>query len=182
MAYVLPDYVLTDYVVDDVVVGPPVLATLTFAGPGVGGATPVGTTTILAIPTAPRLYPDIIFALHTLAGLRLFGERMIPDEIACTDLGRYSSMLDISDLNFRSVPLGNDLVDSLGSSEQLTGWAVFDNTDKFWSRLVMREPLLCAAAGIFQYYGGSHLYMVYRGEVTRVLIRKNICRLEFSEP
>lgn len=178
----VPGVFITGVFVEDVVTGPPILATLTFAGPGVGGATPVGTATILALQTVPRLYPDKIFALHTLAGLRLFGERMIPEEIASTDLGRYSSLEAIGPLDLRTVPIGNDLPASLAASEQSTWQVTLRNEEQFFGRLVMREPVLCAPAGAFLYYGAGHIYQPYRGQISRIVIRKDATQLELEEP
>lgn len=182
MAVFVPGVFVPGVFVEDVVVGPPQLATITSAAPGAGGSTPVGTETILKIPSLPQRFPDIILALHTVAGLRLFGERMISEEIASDDIGRYSNLVSIASLEFRSVPIGNDLLASLASSEQTAHPVRLRNEGKFWTKLVAREPVLCATTEEYLYYGGPEIFLALRAEVSRIVLTKSMVDLELSEP
>ena len=132
---------------------------------------------------AERYARDILFILHTQAGMRLFGwERLPPEAIQANDIGRYSTLLDPGDLDLNSVPLGNDLIGSLAAAEQSTEEGTFTNEDLFWSTLVALEPVIGAMGGYHLYYADGKLPLLYRGKVSRVILGKRTVTVELREP
>jgi len=151
----------------------------------VTGATNFGDAGALTLIThfSPGRYSDsVIFALRTWAGQRLFGSVMPPLSILSTDVGRYATLLQVNDFQLNSVPLGNDLIASIGATDTPQVTVVLDNRDQFWCRLVALEPLIAAPAGIWLAYGFEEAHLVFQAQVERVVLTKLTATLTLSEP
>ena len=131
----------------------------------------------------PGPYSDeAILIVKTWAGQRLFGAKMPADVILADDIGRYATLLDVQPLAINTVPLGNDLIGSIGTTESPQLIVTLDNRRKFWSRLVMVEPLLAMPAGVWLHYGAGEMHLVFLGQIERVVLRQETCELTISEP
>jgi hypothetical protein len=183
--YVAAGYVVTGYVEAEVAAEQPELRhTLVLAAREQGGATAVGSPALVILDEAPRPFPDVFVVLHTPGGVRLFSERLVPDDIAVqeTELGRFSSLLAISPLDFRTVPIGDDLIASLGASEQVSHRLVVRNDHPVWSQLLAQEPVLCQPLGEYVDFGGPYVELVLRAAVSHVILTKATVEIELEEP
>ena len=108
----------------------------------------------------------------------------MPPEVVTVvnDLGRFATLLQHSGVSINTVPMGNDLVGSIGATERPRATVTLDNRRKDWSRLVVVEPLLAMAAGTWAHYGAGETHVLLQGQVERVVIRQSQMTLEYSEP
>jgi hypothetical protein len=186
--YVLPDVYSHGYVFGDAgeIGEEGGVAVLTLASPGQPrGATNFGDPDALQLihHTNPGPYSDeLVAALATPAGVYLFGFRHPSSAIDADELERFGTLKSIGDVSISSVPLGNDLIGSIGASESPTMTLVFSNDDGFWSLLVVTEPLLGMPLAIWDYYSGAEAHKLFEGQITRVLIRRRTCELTVGEP
>jgi len=149
------------------------------------GATSYGDpgATALIYHQNPGPYSDeAIVILRTWAGQRLFGTKMPPEVVVAEDIGRFATLLEVSPVAINTVPLGNDLIGSIGATERPRLQVVVDNRDKFGSGLVVVEPLLGMPAAKWLHYGGGDSHLIFQGQVERVVIRQKSISLEIQEP
>ena len=131
----------------------------------------------------PGPYSDeAIFVVKTWAGHRVYGRKMPPEVIPIDDIGRFATLLSSSGISVNTVPMGNELVGSIGTTERPRATVTLDNRRKEWSRLVVVEPLLAVAAGTWLHYGAGDTHVLLQGQVERVVIRQSQTMIEWSEP
>jgi len=181
--WVESDWVQEGWVESDVAVtGTPIV----LPNPGeVRGATCYGDPHALELiyHQNPGPYSDeAIFILKTWSGQRLFGHKIPPDAVLADDLGRFDSLVTSSDVAITTVPLGNDLVGSIGTTERPRATETLRHDRRFWSQLVVTEPLLAMPAGRWLHYGGGDTHLLLQGQVERVVIRLSQVTLEYGEP
>lgn len=182
MGWVQPGWVQPGWVESDFPTAPPPTGVVSFLWIEQGGATPAGSGAITAVQV-PRLYADLIVVLATPAGVRLFGDRMIRDSVVTdpVDIGRFSTLLRMTGLDLRTVPIGTDLIASLAAAEAPSVQLEFSNDDGFWTMLVMQEPIVFQPIGLWADWGETEVYQIYRGEVSNFLIDGNVVHLEVGE-
>jgi hypothetical protein len=152
-------------------VGPlvPPVTSIRFLAFGPGGGTAVGSSTVAPI-VAERLYADWIIAFYPPSGLWLFSERQIRDNIGSDppSLGRFATLLEVSGLDFRTVPIGEDLISSIASSEDATVRLLLRNENGWWTKELALEPVIRQPIGLWADWGGSEVYLFRRGEVRAI--------------
>jgi hypothetical protein len=184
MSYFLPGYIAAGYYEGDVPAAPVVPITLPLPG-DVRGATAYGNLKGLAVIYHQNPGPysaESIFMWRTWAGQRLIGKKMPSTAIIADDIGRFATLMTMSPISINTVPIGNDLIGSLSTSEKPQTTVTAENRDKFWSRLVMTEPLLLMPAGSWQHFGGGDSHLLLQGQIERVVIRQAEVSVTFGEP
>lgn len=131
----------------------------------------------------PGPYADEdIISFGFQSGMYLFGYKVPSATVTADAIGRFATLLSIGDLNITSSPLGFDLIASIGASEIPRLVMTFDNSNREWSKLLAREPILLAPVVLWKYYGGSNLRKVFGGQVTRIVLRGRLVEVEAGEP
>ena len=123
-----------------------------------------------------------LFLLRTTAGQRLFGRKMPPTVVVADDIGRFATLMEISPVVINTVPLGNDLVGSIGMTEKPQATVSIENRQQEWSRVLASEPVLAMPAGTLLHYGSGESHLLLQGQVERVVLRPTVMTLQYSEP
>jgi hypothetical protein len=194
VAWITNDWITNDWIeTDGTVVTPPqplptvILqpVTLTMLGPSLArlSASVVGTAQQLEIPHMQPRGPygtEVLVALTTPAGMRVFGFRVVSEMVQTTDIGRYDTLRAVDPIEFGPGGRSSDVLGHIGLTIDPQCGAEFDNLNGFWSQLWANEVILTMPVGQFLYLGGPPLVKVYVGIVQRMVLKKSIFRLEWG--
>lgn len=125
--------------------------------------------------------PEVFVSLHNPTGLRLFGYRMPPSNVTAPDIGRFGTILDVGNLEFNSAAVTGDLFGGILATERPQVRIVFRNEENQWGLWAGQEVVLHQAMGIHLWYGDTHLFQDFMGEIVNFDPTKDECMVEVGE-
>ena len=110
-----------------------------------------------------------IFAVATREGLiRAYGEEIPRQAIQDACIETFATLLEIEDIIIEGNPLGDNLFGSMGLTTRPMSSVTLDNSDGEWNRLVLRELMLYAPAGLFIDIGGTVVAPLMTGTISSI--------------